>query len=164
MTDETIILDELPRRKPQNRPGRQQGSPGAQQGSLEEEQPLPERQQGVQGRSAGGGGLRGAGFSRGQERMGMGRGGGGPNIGRMPAIISAVLKPAQSFRLSGFTFRYGSATTHVENGGVHLLGTCPSARVDHCHFDQLYDNPFIQTHGQIYMWLTTVFLTKGQGH
>ena len=63
VTDETIILDELPRRKPQNRPRRQQG-PEPQQGSLEEEQPLPERQQGVQGRNAAGGRSRGAGFSR----------------------------------------------------------------------------------------------------
>ena len=71
-------------------------------------------------------------------------------MGRMPAIINAMLKPTQSFRLSGFTFRYGSATTHADNGGVHLTGNCPSARIDHCHFDQLYANPFIMTHGQIY--------------
>ena len=33
---------------------------------------------------------------------------------------------------------------------LHLAGTCPSARIDHCHFDQVYANPFIMTHGQIY--------------
>src|SRR6266496_359239 len=152
VTDETIILDELPRRSRQDRPGRQQGSPGGQQGSLEhEEQPLPERQQGLQGRPEEDGGFRGGGFGRGQGRMGTARGGGdGPNVGRMPAIINAMLKPTQSFRLSGFTFRYGSATTHADNGGVHLTGSCPSARIDHCHFDQLYANPFIMTRGQIY--------------
>lgn len=145
VTDETIVLDELPRRNPQNRPRRQRGSPGAQQGSPEEKKPLPERQRGSQGRSAGGGG----GFSSGQGQVGRG-GASGPNMGRMPAIINAVLKPTQSFRLTGFTFRYGSATTHADNGGVHLTGTCPSARIDHCHFDQLYANPFIMTRGQIY--------------
>jgi hypothetical protein len=31
-----------------------------------------------------------------------------------------------------------------------IKGACPSVRVDHCHFDQLYDNPFVMTHGQIY--------------
>jgi hypothetical protein len=151
VTDETIILDELPRRSPENRPGRQKGSPGAQQGSLEEEQPLPEGQQRSQGRPEGDGGFRGGGFARGQGRMGPARGGGdGPDMGRMPAIINAMLKPTQSFRLSGFTFRYGSATTHADNGGSHLTGSCPSARIDHCHFDQLYANPFIMTRGQIY--------------
>ena len=35
VTDETIILDELPRRSPQNRPGRQKRSPGAQQHSAQ---------------------------------------------------------------------------------------------------------------------------------
>ena len=68
----------------------------------------------------------------------------------MPAIISATLKPMQSFRLTGFTFKYGASTTTADNGGVHLLGTCPSTRIDHCHFDQLYANPFIMTRGQIY--------------
>ena len=149
VTDRTIILDELPRRNPQNRPGRQQGSPGGQQGSWEGQQGLPERQQRFPGRPAGGGSFRGGGFMRGQGRMARG-GGTGPNVGRMPAIINAILKPTQSFRLTGFTFRYGSATTHADNGGVHLMGTCPSARIDHCHFDQLYANPFIMTHGQIY--------------
>src|SRR5690349_22312566 len=152
VTDETIILDELPRRSPQNRPGRRQGSPGAQQDSREEQKPLPERQRGRQERPNGGdGGFRGSGIARGQGRMGMARNGGdGSIMGRMPAIINAVLKPTQSFRLSGFTFRYGSATTHADNGGVHLSGNCPSARIDHCHFDQLYTNPFIMTRGQIY--------------
>ncbi len=151
VTDETIILDELPRRNPQNRRRGQQGSPGPKQASPEEEQPLPERQQSRQGRPGTGGGARAGGFARGQGHMGMARGGGnGPNAEHMPAIINAILKPTQTFRLSGFTFRYGSATTHADNGGVHLTGTCPSTRIDHCHFDQLYANPFIMTRGQVY--------------
>jgi hypothetical protein len=139
VTDETIILDELPRRSPQNRTGRQ-GSPGRQQAS-------PEGQQGFRGRTAGG--FRGGGFARGQGRVARGMWA-GPNFGRMPAIINAVLKPTQSFRLSGFTFKYGSATTYADDGGVHLAGACPTTRIDHCHFDQLYANPFIMTRGQIY--------------
>jgi hypothetical protein len=65
-------------------------------------------------------------------------------------IIRIQLTPAQFFRLTGFTFRYGSVTTIANNGGVHLEGTCPSTRIDHCHFDQLYANPNIMTRGQIY--------------
>lgn len=68
----------------------------------------------------------------------------------MSALVEATLKADQSFRLTGFTFKYGSGTTLADNGGVHLVGTCLSARIDHCHFDQLYANPFIMTRGQIY--------------
>ena len=151
VTDETVILDELPRRSPRNWRGRQQSSPGREQGSLEGQRGPSELQQDLQGRPPGAGGFRNNGFARAQGRKGMAWGGeGGPNMGRMPAIINAVLKPTQSFRLSGFTFRYGSATNHADNGGVHLTGSCPSARIDHCHFDQLYANPFIMTRGQIY--------------
>lgn len=66
-------------------------------------------------------------------------------------IIRATLTPGQSFRLTGFTFKPGTLTTGANNGGVHLEGTCPSTRIDHCHFDRLYDNPLIMTpNGQIY--------------
>jgi len=68
----------------------------------------------------------------------------------IPAIIFVELKPNQAFRLTGFTFRYGSVATTVDKALLCIKGTCPSVRVDHCHFDQLYDNPFIMTHGQIY--------------
>jgi hypothetical protein len=69
---------------------------------------------------------------------------------RIPAIVLVELTPSQSFRLTGFTFRYGSVTAMVDKALLCVKGTCPSVRVDHCHFDQLYDNPFIMTHGQIY--------------
>ena len=52
-------------------------------------------------------------------------------------LVVATLSPTESFRLTGFTFRYGSVTSHP-SGRVVLKGTCPSVRVDHCHFDQLY--------------------------
>jgi hypothetical protein len=60
------------------------------------------------------------------------------------------LTPKQSFRLTGFTFRYGSLTTLANNGGVRLGGTCFSARIDHCHFDRTYQGDQIHTSGQIY--------------
>ena len=69
---------------------------------------------------------------------------------RVPGIVFVQLRPNQSFRLTGFTFRYGSVTGIVDKALLCIRGTCPSARVDHCHFDQLYTNPFIMTHGQIY--------------
>ena len=69
---------------------------------------------------------------------------------RTPGIVFVQLSPDQSFRLTGFTFRYGSVTGIADKALLCIKGTCPSVRVDHCHFDQLYDNPFIMTRGQIY--------------
>jgi hypothetical protein len=71
-------------------------------------------------------------------------------FGSSHGLLIIELTPNQWFRLTGFTFKYGSVTTYADNGGVHLVGTCSSARIDHCHFDQLYANPFIMTRGQIY--------------
>jgi hypothetical protein len=82
----------------------------------------------------------------GQSRTGQVRGKAGSTRG----LMMVQLKPNQSFRLTGLTFRYGSVTAKVDNALLHIKGTCPLVRVDHCHFDQLYDNPFIMTHGQIY--------------
>ena len=128
VTDGTIILDDVPRQR-HDGPGRKQQRDVPQQGSAAGGKPS----------------------FRGQARAASGpNAAGGPPMGRMPAIVRATLKPDQSFRLTGFTFKYGSVTTFADNGGVHLMGTCPSARIDHCHFDQLYANPFIMTRGQIY--------------
>lgn len=66
------------------------------------------------------------------------------------ALISVALSPSQSFRLTGFTFNPGSLTSLANNGAVRLTGTCPSARVDHCHFYNLYQGDQIHTFGQIY--------------
>jgi hypothetical protein len=65
------------------------------------------------------------------------------------ALVDVRLKPNQSFRLAGFTFRHGAVTVKVDSALLQLTGRCPSVRVDHCHFDQMYRNPFIKTHGQI---------------
>jgi len=40
--------------------------------------------------------------------------------------------------------------TIAQDGGVRLEGTCQAARIDHCHFDSLHQNPNISTSGQIY--------------
>src|SRR5882724_1861267 len=139
VTDKTIILDDVPRQGHRQPPGRQppgrQAQRRQQQGSAQQSEPF----------------FSGAASLRGGTRLASGSNAAGlDKMGHMPALIRATLKPAQSFRLTGFTFKYGSSTTTADNGGVHLLGTCPFARTDHCHFDQLYANPFIMTRGQIY--------------
>src|SRR3989440_1198123 len=134
VTDKTIVIDDIPRQGHRQPPGRQ--PPRRQnQRSPQQSEPI----------------FSDASSLRGETRLASRSNAG--DVGKMrhmPAIITATLKPAQSFRLTGFTFKYGSSTTTADNGGVHLMGTCPSARIDHCHFDQLYANPFIMTRGQIY--------------
>ncbi len=65
------------------------------------------------------------------------------------AILLADLNPKQSFRLTGITFRAGSLTTRGNNGAVRLRGSCPAVRIDHCHFDGLYQL-CIHTYGCIF--------------
>ena len=60
-----------------------------------------------------------------------------PKGGRSRGLIRIELRRGQSFRLTGFTFRKGSIATTTPNGTVYVTGTCPSVRIDHCHFDQL---------------------------
>ena len=128
VSDQTIILDDVPRQSRRHPPTKQQQGP-------QQAKPFLSRTAAVRGQKDGSSKLNVA---------------AGPKEGHMPAIVKVTLKPTQSFRLTGFTFRYGSVTAYGDNGGVHLAGTCPSTRIDHCHFDQLYANPFIMTHGQIY--------------
>jgi hypothetical protein len=68
-------------------------------------------------------------------------------------LIKTNLNPSQSFRLSGFTFSYGSRTKKNNHGAVLLSSTGSSAhfnqRVDHCHFDKLYAGA-IETGGWVY--------------
>src|ERR1043166_293844 len=69
-------------------------------------------------------------------------------------LIQASLDSTQSFRLTGFTFKYGSRTTANDIGAVHFTsngGNSPvvSMRVDHCHFDHIYGRN-IQTDGWVY--------------
>jgi hypothetical protein len=69
---------------------------------------------------------------------------GGPGGSSGGAILRIALTPRQSFRLTGFTFRCGSVAIANHSGAVNIKGTCPSIRLDHCHFDQLYgSNVFV---------------------
>jgi hypothetical protein len=113
VTDETVILDDVPRK----------GHGGVSQ---KQQKDFPKKR---------------ATHSRGQ---------GHPAPRPLSALVAVRLRPNQSFRLTGFTFRYGAVTAKIDSPVVHLTGTCPSARVDHCHFDQMYRNPFIKTNGQVY--------------
>jgi hypothetical protein len=63
------------------------------------------------------------------------------------AMVRATINLGKNFRLSGFTFRRGSLTSIAQNGAVRLMGTSHAMRVDHCHFDGLYQNPNISTGG-----------------
>jgi hypothetical protein len=66
-------------------------------------------------------------------------------------IIRIKLTPRQSFRLTGFTFRYGSVVTaQNQHGAIGISGRCPSVRVDNCHFDQLYVTTNIFFDGWLY--------------
>jgi hypothetical protein len=69
------------------------------------------------------------------------------NQGGSTIALSSAL--SQSFRLTGFTFRYGSLVTSG-SGTVRLSGMCPSVRVDHCHFDQVYAGSNIAIYGWLY--------------
>ena len=64
-------------------------------------------------------------------------------------IISGKFTATQSFRLTGFTFRYGSVTTATD-GSIVLSGTSQGIRVDHCHFDQLYTGHNVELFGCLY--------------
>jgi hypothetical protein len=132
VTDGTIVLDDVPRpnrgQPPSNVPRENQGQPTKQQ-----QQRLPQRPPG---------------FFRGAAAPLHDQASGGPT--QTPGIIFVQLRPDQSFRLTGFTFRYGTVAGIVDKALLCIKGTCPSVRVDHCHFDLLYDNPFIMTREQIY--------------
>ncbi|PYL44827.1 MAG: hypothetical protein DMF40_16605, partial [Verrucomicrobia bacterium] len=70
--------------------------------------------------------------------------------GQSAALIKATLAPNQSFRLTGFTFRPGTTSTKANNGAVRLSGKCFSVRIDHCHFEKLYQADQIHTYGWLY--------------
>jgi hypothetical protein len=76
----------------------------------------------------------------------------GQRTGAAPPIIRPQLGSSNTatFRLTGFTFRKGAATIIANNGAVRLEGTYPYTRIDHCHFDGLYQNPYLRSAGQIY--------------
>ena len=71
---------------------------------------------------------------------------------RNSPIIKVTLNSSQSFRLTGLTFTYGASTIYGStNGAVHLqsTGATPntSIRLDHCHFDRLYQGKLIWISG-----------------
>ena len=73
----------------------------------------------------------------------------GVNSKPIPGLLLVELKPNQSFRLTGFTFRAGAVSKVANRGGIRLTGTSQAMRIDHCHFDGLLQNPTIYTSGQI---------------
>lgn len=74
-----------------------------------------------------------------------------PNQG---TAIKVRVSAGQSFRLSGITFRNGSITSPEGPNGIVTAGTitgpCRSFRIDHCHFDQLYQSNYLLVGGWIY--------------
>jgi hypothetical protein len=56
-------------------------------------------------------------------------------------IIRVQITPAQTPRITGITFRYGAITTSgTACLTLNAVGATPGKmRVDHCHFDQLYE-------------------------
>jgi hypothetical protein len=139
--DKSVIVDDIPRPE-REEPRRQREPEGPGQRTVEEirqRQLERQRQQQLQG-------PRYAQPFAGSRPL---RDRAGPQGGLNPGIMRIELTPNQSFRLSGFTFRYGSPAT--KNGrAIRLSGTCPSIRVDHCHFDQLYTGDNIQISGWLY--------------
>lgn len=140
--DETVIFDDLPRLE-RREPGREQRQPEEsrqrQPEEIRQRQLERQRQQQLQGPRPAPpfGGSRPL-----PDRA-------GPQGGRNPGIMKVDLTPSQTFRLTGFTFRYGSLTSNSE-GAIRLSGTCQSIRVDHCHFDQLYTDHNVEILGWLY--------------
>src|SRR6266705_3288178 len=67
-----------------------------------------------------------------------------------PALIRVQLTPGQTFRMTGITFRYGTTTVATQpSGALRLEGSPTSDRVDHCHFDQLYQGNIMRVLDQV---------------
>src|SRR4029453_13852686 len=65
-------------------------------------------------------------------------------------IAARMATSAQSFRLTGITFRAGTTTTvGTSNGPIRLHSDVENKkmRVDHCHFDQLYQTRIFWVNG-----------------
>jgi len=70
-------------------------------------------------------------------------------------IINVAIRSNQSFRLTGITFSPGSSTAvAIGDGAIHLLShdsaPCTSMRIDHCHFNSLYQGKIIWVSGWVY--------------
>lgn len=110
--DKTVILDDTPRREPHSRQQRVKPTESRRSSAKQ----LKSK------------------FSRASVVQ---RGKPKPEGRPVRGLIQAQLRPDQFFRLTGFTFRHGSVAAKAPGGVVRVLGTCPSVRIDHCHFDQL---------------------------
>jgi hypothetical protein len=117
--DATIIVDDLPRNQRHGPPPKPLQAPKHKQ-QQQQQQRQPSRPAPSDGRSDPLPTRTGAGM---QPRG---------------AIVTVSLTPNQSFRMTGFTFRPGSASGRGSGPAVWLKGTCPKVRVDNCHFDHLY--------------------------
>jgi hypothetical protein len=78
-----------------------------------------------------------------------------PRSGSNVGIINVEISSSQSFRLTGLTFAPGSSTTYAAGeGAIHLFSQdsspCTSMRVDHCHFNLLYQGKDIFVSGWVY--------------
>jgi hypothetical protein len=74
-----------------------------------------------------------------------------PRNGKGAYILAArIATSAQSFRLTGITFRAGTTTAVCRSNGpirLHSEVENKKMRVDHCHFDQLYQTRCIWVSG-----------------
>ena len=75
--------------------------------------------------------------------------------GSNQGIIRATMRSNQSFRLTGITFSAGASNIFASgNGAIHLRSQgsapCTSMRVDHCHFNLLYQGKIILVSGWVY--------------
>ena len=78
-----------------------------------------------------------------------------PRTGSNLGIIRATMRSNQSFRLTGITFSAGASNIVANgNGAIHLSSQdsapCTSMRVDHCHFNLLYQGKIIWVSGWVY--------------
>ena len=124
--NKTIILDDIPRVK-----GRRESAGGAR-GHAPGFSQFVRQRRGAHSPNAG------SLFSRSNS-------GGAANA----SIVRAELRASEALRITGFTFKYGSANS-ASDAAIVLSGTCPAIRVDHCHFDQLYTGHNIQLSGWLY--------------
>jgi hypothetical protein len=70
-------------------------------------------------------------------------------------IIKVALSPSQSFRLTGITFTSGRSTSYASGNGAIILTSSASSpnqsmRIDHCHFNNLYQGKDIFVSGWVY--------------
>jgi hypothetical protein len=78
-----------------------------------------------------------------------------PRSGQGAKIVNVGCGPNQSFRLTGITFSPGTITTYPSSDGAFRLHNSHSSsnttmRVDHCHFDSLYQGKLIWVSGWVY--------------